>query len=156
MRFTMTREAAARLGLSVDRVCGPEGEPAREYDGPSVREGLLGGFPRGVIEWLKRQLKVARIEFIDIASSRLAYYALTMRSADHTLLPFDRFDDLSLTDFELVRHVVTHKDQDGDCGDCSQPLNAPVHIAADDDAPGAGVPPTTAPGSPETPETATT
>lgn len=155
MRFTMTREAAARLGLSVDRVCGPETGPAREFDGPSIREGLLGGFPRGVIEWLKRQLKVDRTERIDLVSSRLAYYALTMRSTDHTLLPFDKFDDLSLIDFRLAPHPVTSFDQDGDCGECARPLDDPLHLTEDGDEPGAGVPPTTAPVSPGTTGTGT-
>jgi hypothetical protein len=147
MRFVVTEDGAGRLGLDPGRVCG------REFDGPSVREGLLGGFPRGVLKWAKRELKVQAVEQIDVNDARLLYYVISMRNTDHTLLPISRFDDLALTDFELVKHVVPFKDQDGDCGECSMSLDNPVHIR-DDDA-GPELPPTTGPDSPATTETAT-
>jgi hypothetical protein len=150
MRFIVTEDGAGRLGLDPSRVCG------REFNGPSVREGLLGGFPRGVQKWLKRELKVMVIDQIDTSEARLAYYVLTMRNVDHTLLPISRFDDLALTDFELVKHVVTERDQDGDCGECNMSLdNTSVHIQPDTaGSPGAAeVPPTTGTGSQATTET---
>lgn len=160
MRFKMTEDGALRLGLDPNRVCflpgqtGPDGAPVvREFSGPSVREGLLGGFPRGVIAWLKKELKVTHVSQLDIIDSRLAYYVIAMRSTDHSLLPISRFADLALTDFELIRHVVTIFDQDGDCGECNMTLDNPVHIPAE---PGADeVPPTTGPAGPETNATAT-
>jgi hypothetical protein len=142
MRFIVTKDGAGRLGLDPARVCG------REYDGPSVREGLLGGFPRGVLKWAKRELKVQQIEQLDIADCRLLYYVITIRNTDHTLLPISRFDDLALTDFELVKHEVTFLDQDGDCGECSMSVDNPVHIRADDE--GIELPPTTDQGDQET------
>jgi hypothetical protein len=149
MRFIVTEDGAGRLGLDPSRVCG------REFNGPSVREGLLGGFPRGVQKWLKRELKVMVIDQLDTSEARLAYYLLTMRNVDHTLLPIGRFDDLALTDFELVKHVVTFRDQDGDCGECNMSLdNTSVHIP-DDTAGAAEVPPTTGTGSQATTETQT-
>lgn len=151
MRFIVTEDGAARLGLDPSRVCG------REFDGPSIREGLLGGFPRGVQKWLKRELKVQAVEQLDVNDSRLGYYVLTMRNTDHTLLPISRFDDLALTDFQLVRHEVTSLDQDGDCGECSMSIdNTSVHIQPDDQSTGAAeLPPTTAPDDQGTTETPT-
>jgi|SRR5687768_1422762 len=145
MRFIVTKEGAERLELDYARftVVGPDGTRIpREFDGPSNREALLGGFPRGVIGWAKKQLKVSRVEELDVLDSRLLYYVLTLRMVDHTLLPMSRFDDLAMTDFELVKHEVTEYDQDGDCGECSMPLEHSVHITSDD---GPDIPPTTVP-----------
>lgn len=147
MQFEMTEEAAERLGLDPGKVC-------RTFDGPSTREGLMGGFPRGVLGWIKKALRVDRIDQLDLQESRLAYYLLTMRSTDHRALPVERFDDLALTDFRLVKHYVTSRDQDGDCGECNMPIDLwSVHFEPEV---GAGdVPPTTAPDGPGTTETAT-
>lgn len=145
MRFTMTKEGAARLDLDPARVC-------QEFDGPSIREALLGGFPRGVLGWAKKALRVDRTEQLDVVDSRLLYYVITMRMVDHTLLPIARFDELALTDFELVKHEVTSFDQDGDCGECSMTLDNRVHITSDDPP---EVPPTQAPDGPATSATVT-
>lgn len=153
MRFMVTPEAAERLQLNVERVCylpgrAPDGERIRrEFDGPSLREGLLAGVQRGKLGWAKKHLKVQRTEQLDMFEQRLLYFVITMRDADHTLLPIERFDELSLIDFELVRHVVPFKDRDGDCGECSSPLDSAIHL--DPPSP-VELPPTTDPGSPET------
>jgi hypothetical protein len=145
MRFTITDEAIARLGVSPSAA-------GREFGGWSTKEGLLGGVPRGVLRWAKRELKVDRVEQIDSADARLAYYLLAIKNVDHALLPFSRLDELALTDFELVRHEVASLDQDGDCGECNQPVDAPMHIQSD----GAPEPrPTRAPDGPGTTATAT-
>lgn len=158
MRFTVTTEGAERLGLNVDKVCyqpgpaDPDGvRKLREYDGPSLREGLLAGFPRGVLGWAKKALKVQRVEHLDMFEQRLLYYVIAMRNTDHTLLPIDRFDDLAMTDFELVRHVVPFRDRDGDCGECSSPVDSPIHL---DPLDAAELPPTTGPDGSETTATA--
>jgi hypothetical protein len=103
--------------------------PDREFNGPSVRLGLLGGFTTGELRWAKEKLfKVARIEDVDAADSRVGYYFLTLRRADHTLAPVDVWADLSGIDFDLVPHEVTVLDADGDCGECNQPLaNEALH-----------------------------
>lgn len=153
MRFMVTPEAAERLQLNVERVCylpgtGPDGErKRREFNGPSLREGLLAGVPRGILGWAKKRLNIQRIEQLDVFEQRLLYYVIAMRGTDHELLPIERFDDLSLTDFELVRHVVPFKDRDGDCGECSSPIDSTIHL--DPPSP-VELPPTTDPGGPET------
>ncbi len=158
MRFTVTTDGAERLGLNVDKVCYlPGAEPdgsrrAREFNGPSLREGLLAGVPRGILAWAKKALKVQRIDQLDLMEQRLLYYVITMRGVDHTLLPIERFDDLAVADFELVQHVVPFKDRDGDCGECSTPIDNPIHLDPVDDG---ELPPTTGPGGPETNGTAT-
>lgn len=152
MRFTITDEAIDRHGLN--DIC-----RGREFSGPSIREGLLGGWPRGVIGWVKRELKVSRSEEIDVGDARLVYYLLAIKTEDATLLPFRRINDLALTDFDITRHEVTMFDQDGDCGECSQPVEALVHrmpVGLDVVAGEVVIPPTTAPASPGTTETATT
>ena len=145
MRFTITKEAGTRLNVDPRWI-------GHEFDGPTIRETYLGGFPNGVTRWLKKTLKVERIQELDVFEERLAYFMLTMRNADHTILPFSRWDEVAPADFELVRHVVTSYDQDGDCGECGRPLDDHVHIQ-DDGAP--EVPPTQAPGEQGTTGTAT-
>lgn len=145
MRFTITKEAGERLGIDPKWI-------DYEFDGPTIRETLLGGFPNGVTKWLKKTLKVERIETLDVFELRLSYYMLTMRNMDHTILPFSRWDDVAVADFELAKHVVTSFDQDGDCGECSRPLDDRVHLQ-DDDSP--EIPPTPAPVGAGTSETAT-
>lgn len=104
----------------------------RVFDGPSTAEGLMGGFPRGVREWLKKQLKIATIEELDALDARVAYYFLTIRNEDHSLLPMTRFNDLAVTDFAIVRHVVESLDQDGDCAECHGPVDSGrLHIEGD-------------------------
>lgn len=149
MKFTIRPESIERLQLDPERA-------GVVFDGPSTREGLIGGMPRGVLKWAKQQLKIDRIEYLDVAEARLLYYVISIRNADHTLLPISRFDDLALDDFELVPHVMRGKDQDGDCADCNQPWDSPVHVTADDDGPAPDeVPPTQGPDSPETTGTPT-
>jgi hypothetical protein len=125
----------------------------KEFDTPDTREGLLGGFGLGELRWLKKQLKVAAIEQLDAAEARIAAFFLTIRRHDHTLLPIERWDDLAMVDFELVAHVVTRLDQDGDCGECHQPVDASLHLQEEAVTP---VPttPAAAPGQPT--ETSTT
>jgi hypothetical protein len=158
MRFFITPEGAARLRelgrpIDVDKACYlpgtlPDGtRQVREFTGPSLREGLWGGWPRGIQNWAKKQLKVQRITDLDIVESRLAYYVLAIRGADHQLLPIDWFDDLAVTDFDVVQHVVPFLDRDGDCGECSATIDNPVHL---DKESAADLPPTTAPAGPET------
>lgn len=149
MRFSITLEGAERLALDAQRVCwtdtsGQRGR--REFSGPSVREGLLGGFTRGELKWAKQKMGVVLTDQLDLVDCRLLYYVLSIRRADHKLLPIDRFDDLALDDFELIKHVVSFLDQDGDCGECTFRVgNRAVHL---DPEPGAGdVPPTTDPAS---------
>ena len=76
MRFTITPEAIKRLGLNPARA-------DREFDGFPTAEGLLGGVPRGVLRWAKKQIKVERVEEIDAADARLIYYLLAIRNDDH-------------------------------------------------------------------------
>jgi hypothetical protein len=139
--------------LNVERVCylpgdNPDGtRRIREFDGPSLREGLLAGIPRGIIGWAKKQLKVQHVQQLDMFEQRLLYYVIAMRHADHELLPIERFDDLALTDFELVQHVVPFKDRDGDCGECSSSIDSPIHL---DPIDAGELPPTTGPGGQET------
>lgn len=152
MRFVITAEAAARLGLSPSAVQDADGQP-REFSGWSTKEGLLGGVPRGILRWAKQQLKVERTEQLDAADARLVYYLLAIKLVDHRLLPFARIDELALTDFELVKHQVTSLDQDGDCGECNQPVESLMHLSSDG-APAVG--PTGAPDGQETTATATT
>lgn len=110
----------------------------RVFDGPNTSEGLMGGFPYGVQQWLKRTLKLDSIDQLDVVGGRLAYYFLTIRQADHTLLPPDRFKDLTLIDFEVVPHVVTDLDEDGDCAECHAAVGVrKFHL---DPGPGEGEP----------------
>jgi hypothetical protein len=168
MRFMFTLEGAERLAerhqFDADRACwtstGNDRE-RREFAGPSVREGLLGGFTRGEVKWAKQQLKIMVTEQLDLMDCRLLYYVLSIRRAPgaqaHKLLPIDWFDDLALDDFQLVRHHVEYLDQDGDCGECTMAVgNRAVHYQPEPGAPGADeLPPTTAPDGPETTGTAT-
>lgn len=124
MEFSITPEAVKRLGLD-------PGRAGRTFDGPTTKEGLLGGIPRGVLKWAKRQLKVDRIEEIDVADARLVYYLIAIRGVDHELLPIGRIDELALSDFELTPHPCTSLDQDGDCGECNQPVSAKIHTGGD-------------------------
>ncbi len=108
----------------------------REYDGPTTEFGMLEPWPMGVQRWLKQQLKVAKVEDLDAAQRQMAYYFLTIRNADHSLLPFTRWDELALTDFDRVRHPVTALDQDGGCAECHLDQDAFVHtMPADGEAP---------------------
>lgn len=107
-------------------------ESDREFDGPDTTEGLMGGFPYGVQQWLKKQLKLSSIEDLDVVGARLAYYFLAIRNTDHSLLPISRFDELALTDFAMVKHVVESLDQDGDCAECHGPVDSKVlHLESD-------------------------
>lgn len=146
MRFTITPEAIERLRIN-------ESALGREFNGWSTKEGLLGGVPRGILKWAKLQLKVERTEQLDAADARLVYYLLAIKNADHRLLPFSRIDELALTDFELVKHEVTSLDQDGDCGECNQPVDSIMHLSSDG---GPAPDPTKGPGERETTGTATT
>lgn len=145
MRFTITKEAGQRLGVDPKWI-------GYEFDGPTIRETLLGGFPRKSVKYAKSALRVDRVEQMDVFDLRLTYYLLTLKEVDHTILPFSRFDDLAIADFELLQHVVTSFDQDGDCGECSRPLDDRVHIR-DDGTP--EIPPTRVPGDQATIETQT-
>jgi hypothetical protein len=152
MKFRITPEAIERLGLDPVRA-------GQVFDGYTNREGLLGGVPRGILKWVKRELKIDRIEYLDAADGRLVYYLIAIRNVDHTLLPISRIDELATTDFQLEPHLVTSLDQDGDCGECSQPIDAKLHRVYDEDGQlieQPEVPPTQGPGSPATTETATT
>ncbi len=114
----------------------------REFDGPTTIFGLIEAWPMGIQRWLKHQLKVAKVEDLDAAQARMAYYFLTIRQADHTLLPIGRWDELALTDFDLVRHEVTGLDQDGDCAECHMTVDAFVHLKpVDSEAPDPTQPP---------------
>jgi hypothetical protein len=144
MRFTITDEAIKRLELRPDL-------SGQEFEGPSIREGLFGGFIRKDKEWLKKQLGVRELALVDVFDSRLAYYLMAIKEEDHTILPFTRLGELALTDFMLAKHVVTSYDQDGDCGECSQPVDASIHIEPESPV---EVPPTTAPAGPEPTPTA--
>jgi len=145
MRFTMTKEGVERLATEDPPVILDAGKVCREFTGPSVREGLLGGFPKWILDWGKRALKVTDTRNMDVIDARLLYYVLAMRKVDHTALPIDNFKYLALTDFELVQHVVPFLDRDGDCGECSMDLDHPVHL---DPEPAVELPPTKVPAGP--------
>jgi hypothetical protein len=66
MLFTITAEAIDRLGVN-------PAARGREFSGWSTKEGLLGGVPRGILKWAKRELKVDRVDQIDSADARLAW-----------------------------------------------------------------------------------
>jgi hypothetical protein len=156
MRFTMTPDGVERLAAGDPAVVLDPKRVCREFYGPPVREGLLGGFTRGELGWAKKQLKVTRTDAIDVTDARLLYYILAMRHADHTLLSISHFDALALTDFELVQHVPPGLDRDGDCAECSMPLDHPVHLEPEpDDLPADELPPTPAGSGPATSETST-
>lgn len=149
MRFTMKKDSIARLGL-------PARVAEMEFDGPPVSEGILSGFPRGILKWAKRELKVDRVEQLDVIERQLAYYLLTMRNVDHTLLPFSRLDDVAAYDFTVTPHEVTQVDRDGDCLECSMPTDASVHRLEDGHVSVVEPDPTPAPDSPGKPSTTET
>lgn len=107
------------------------GTGAREFTTPDTSEGLLGGFMLGELKWLKQQLKVPRIEDLDVVEARIAAFFLTIRRADHELLPIAQWPRLTMGDFKLVPHAVTGYDQDGDCGECHLPVDAQLHQVPD-------------------------
>lgn len=127
MRFTMTEEGVKRLN-EMERLNLDPGQVCVEFSGPSVREGLLGGFTRGELGWAKKALKISRTDGLDLVESRLLYYVLSMRHVNHALLPITHFDKLALTDFEQVQHVVPYLDRDGDCGECLMSVHANIHL----------------------------
>lgn len=121
MKFRFTARAAQTLGL-------PETNMEREFDGPATRDGLLMGYTAGEVRWLRKHLGVTSTTDIDIVDARIGYYFLAIRREDHTLWPPARFDDLAVSDFELVQHEVVHPlDDDGDCGECHQPVTSGLH-----------------------------
>lgn len=101
----------------------------REFEGPKVSRGLLGGFTVGEIRWAKKELKVSAAEDFDAVEAEILYHVLSIRRADHRLLPISQFGDLSLLDFMPVPHVI-NPDESGDCMDCGRPPQAPVHTEA--------------------------
>lgn len=106
----------------------------QEFTGPDTREGLLGGFTVGERRWARQALKLPSADEMDVGDARLLFYFLTIRRSDHRLLPPEKFDELTLLDFELVRHVVTELDADGDCAECHRPVDAALHLPAEDGA----------------------
>jgi len=130
MRFKISPEAVARLELG-------DGLEGREFTGPPIADGLMAGFTVGEIRWAKRLVGAAQITDVDPLEARILYYFLTVRRADHTLLPRERFEELSVLDFIITPHAVSNLDPDGDCQECSQPVSSGVHVDVDPTLPAA-------------------
>lgn len=101
----------------------------RVFDGPDKSQGILTCWSVGTLRTLKAALKVPKIDDLDIVDLQLAYYVLTIRRDEESLLPFRRWPDLMLSDFRIADHVVESVDADGDCGNCNQPLESAFHTA---------------------------
>jgi hypothetical protein len=101
----------------------------RVFDGPDKSQGLLTCWSVATLKTLQAALKVTKVDDLNIVELQLTYYVLTIRREDERLLPFRRFPELTMSDFRIADHVVESLDQDGDCGNCNQPLESPFHTA---------------------------
>lgn len=101
--FRITKAAIDRLGLSaaVEQMV---------FDAPPEKNGVLMGFTIGEVRWLRNHLKVNSTADFDQYEAMVGRYFLSVRRADHTILPITRFDDLTYLDFE----DVDEQDQDQD------------------------------------------
>lgn len=114
----------------------------RVFEGPDKSLGVLTEFDMATLRSLKAALKIDKIDDLDLFETTIAYYVLSIRADDHTLMPFARWSSLKLADFAVAPHVVTGLDQDGDCAECGRPIDAKYHT-------GVEIPPTgTAPAEP--------
>lgn len=107
----------------------------RVFDGPDKSLGVLTGFNMATLKGLKAALKIPMIDDLDMFETSIAYYVLSIRAEDHTLMPWSKWGSLTMRDFKVAPHVVTELDADGDCAECQRPLDAPWHT-------GVEVPPT--------------
>lgn len=99
----------------------------RVFDGPDKTDGLMACWNVATLRTLKAALKVDKIDDLDMVEAALSYFVLSVRAEDHTLLPFRMWPDLKLSDFQIAPHPVESFDQDGDCGNCNRPVDAPFH-----------------------------
>ena len=107
----------------------------RVFEGPDKSLGVLTGFNMATLKGLKSALKIPMIDDLDMFETTIAYYVLSIRAEDHTLMPWSKWGSLTMRDFKVAPHVVTEVDDDGDCSECQRPLDAPWHT-------GVEVPPT--------------
>ncbi len=117
MRFTVTDEAAGRLGL-------PELK-GRVFDAPKLSQSLAA-YTNAERRWAKKTLlKIDLLQDVDVFDALALFYFLALRRVDVSLLPPERWLDLAPTDFELEPH-----EYDGElaqCGICGEAVRSPVH-----------------------------
>jgi hypothetical protein len=124
VRFTVSDEAIERLGL-------PELK-GKEFEGPRVDRGIIGGFTIGEIRWAKKSLlRIDLIQEVDAAEIRPLYFALAIRRTDPRLLPEKRFSELMDTDFVVAPHEYVGELRE--CGECLEPVRSPVHEVSEDE-----------------------
>lgn len=120
----------------------------RVFDGPPVHRGLLAGFTIGEQRWARRALKLDSLDRLDSSDLRCLYHFMTLRRIDHELVPAEKFDDLTVLDFELAKHAyVRDVDDPGEsCRECNQHAEFACHQGVPvDPTPPASTPSTSAP-----------
>jgi hypothetical protein len=124
MRFTLRPEAIERLDLSPDL-------KEREFEGPSLEVGILGGFTFGECQWACKQINVPGTDSMDQVGVQLLYYFLSIRRGDPQAIPAKRFRDLMNIDFEIVRHTPEGDPLEG-CIQCGRAWEASLHQTPDE------------------------
>jgi hypothetical protein len=107
----------------------------RVFDGPPMHEGTLAGFDIRTRKLAKQALGIARLDILDVEEQRMVYCGLTIQDADGSILGnrLAMIADLSLPDFEVAPHVVEELDRDGDCANCSLPVDLErIHLPGPD------------------------
>ena len=129
MQFTIKPEAIERLSLSPDL-------KERQFEGPSLAEGILGGFTYGECRWACKQLGVPGTDDLDRLGVQLMYYFLAVRRDDAQAVPAKRFPDLKVSDFEVIPHAPEGDSPDSDpdegCIQCGRAWGARVHQTPDE------------------------
>jgi len=99
-----------------------------EYDSPPLGNGALAGFTLGELKWAKKKIGVRSLDDLNQIEVIVLYGVLSIRRADHTVLPLEQFWDLSAGDFSLVEHALGKLDRDGDCLECGSPPDSSLHV----------------------------
>jgi hypothetical protein len=120
VRFAIRSTAIDRLDLSQDL-------KEREFEGPSLEDGLLGGFTAGEARWARKAVGIASTAEMDQLEVQLMYFFLAIRREDTTALPAKKFFDLANSDFEIVVHVPVGDPVEG-CIQCGRAFEAKVHL----------------------------
>jgi hypothetical protein len=119
VRFAIRSAAIDRLDLSQDL-------KEREFDGPDLADGILGGFTAGEARWARKAVGITSTADMDQIEVQLMYYFLAIRREDPQALPAKRFFDLKPSDFEIAVHAPVGDPAEG-CIDCGRAFEARVH-----------------------------
>lgn len=103
----------------------------KEFAIPDTIQGVLGGFTLADRKWARVALKLDSLDDLDTAERMVLAFFLTIRLADHTLIPPARFEHLREVDFELIVHPIGELDRNNNCAECHQPIDSALHAGGE-------------------------